>query len=214
MNEDTMKEIINDVKDLASTRKNPLTRLALDGIANRLEKLVAGGLYITPKAALDVANAEQPVVDGPSLNEVFKKGLDIPPVPPTKKRSWLELPRGVTLRRFCGADRSVTFVGQYRSTDPGELGASDSRPLRVYTIRLEHRANTAWNATVTENDMILFEIQTSCGGRSMAEYVAVKAMKAWLRYLSHSKGKACAKRHRKALKQRKKAARRAAKEVA
>ena len=89
MKNDTMKEIINDVKDLASTRKNPLTRLALEGIANRLEQLVERGLYITPKAALDVAKAEQPVVDGPSLNEVFKKGLDIPPVPPvppTKNR--------------------------------------------------------------------------------------------------------------------------------
>lgn len=140
------------------------------------------------------------------MNECGSEGV--------KKRSWLELPRGVTLRRFCGADRGVTLIGQYRSTDPGELGASDSRPLRVYMIRLEHRANTAWNATVTENDMILFELQTSCGGRSMAEYVAVKALKAWLHYLSHNKGKECAKRHRKALKQRKKAARRAAKEAA
>ena len=37
MNEDTMKEIINDVKDLASTRKNPMTRLALDGIATTVD---------------------------------------------------------------------------------------------------------------------------------------------------------------------------------
>lgn len=133
-----------------------------------------------------------------------------------KKRSWLELPRGVTLRRFCGADRSVFFVGQYRSTHPGELGASDSRPLRVYQVRVDRCActGTAWDATAMENDEILFWLQTTRGGRAMAERVAVKALKAWLRYLSHNKGKERAKRHRKALKQRKKAARRAAKEVA
>lgn len=70
MNEDTMKEIINDVKDLASTRENPMTRLALDGIANRLEQLVERGLYITPKAALDVVAANPPMSEG-----VKKRGL-------------------------------------------------------------------------------------------------------------------------------------------
>ena len=187
MKEDTMKEIINDVRDLASV-SDAMTRLGLNGIADRLETLVADA----PEMERGESNAR----------------------PGSERHSWLELPRNITLRRYVGADRSVTFIGQYRSTDPGELGASDSRPLRVYMIRLEHRANTAWNATVTENDMILFEIQTSCGGRSMAEQVAVKALKAWLRYLSHNKGKECRKRHRKALKQRKKAARRAAKAAA
>ena len=129
-----------------------------------------------------------------------------------KKRSWLELPRGVTLRRYCGADRSVTYVGQYRSTDPAELGASDSRPLRVYQVRVDRRActGTAWAATVMENDMILFEVQTTRGGRCRAEHVAIEALHAWLHDLSRHKGKACRKRHVKALKQRKKAARRAA----
>ena len=49
----------------------------------------------TPQAAIDVVMAQPPLhdlppgFDGPDLNEVFKKGLDIPPaapVPPTKKR--------------------------------------------------------------------------------------------------------------------------------
>ena len=181
MKEDTLKDIINDTRDLAATRKNPMTRLALEGIANRLETLVA--MAANPPMSEDV-----------------------------KKHSWLELPRGVTLRRFCGADRSVTYVGQYRSTDPGELGASNSRPLRVYQVRVDRRActDTAWEATVMENDEIIFGLQTTRGGRAMAERVAVKALKAWLRYLSHNKGKESRKRHRKALKQRKKAARRAA----
>lgn len=182
MNNDTMKDIINDVRDLASV-SDAMTRLGLDGIANRLEKLVADA----PEMERGGSNAR----------------------PGSERHSWLELPRGVVLRRFVGADRSVTLVGQYRSTDPGELGASDSRPLRVYTIRLDHRANTAWNATVTENDMILFDIQTSCGGRCRAEHVAIEALHAWLHDLSRHKGKACRKRHVKALKQRKKAARRA-----
>ena len=157
----------------------------------------------------------------PTLNQFLNPGLkvDVPPAAepvspdaPEMKRSWLELPRGVTLNRYCGADRSVTFVGQYRSTDPGELGASDSRPRRVYQVRIDRRActGTAWDATIMENDTILFEMQTTRGGRCMAEHVAVKALEAWLRYLSHGRGNACAKRHRKNLKQRKKAARRAA----
>lgn len=135
------------------------------------------------------------------------------PAEEAKRHSWLELPRGVVLRRFCGADRSVTYVGQYRSTDPAELGASNSRPLRVYQVRVDRRActDTAWEATVMENDEIIFGLQTTRGGRAMAERVAVKALKAWLRYLSHNKGKESRKRHRKALKQRKKAARRGVK---
>ena len=127
-----------------------------------------------------------------------------------KKRSWLELPRGVTLRRFCGADRSVTYVGQYRSTDPAELGASNSRPLRVYAITVKQREGMAWNVVAKENDKVLFTVQTTCGGRCRAEHVAIEALHAWLHDLSRHKGKACRKRHIKALKQRKKAARRAA----
>ena len=76
MNEDTMKEIINDVKDLASTRKNPMTRLALDGIASRLEKLVADGLYITPKAAVDVVAGERPL--DKMLKTTFAEEEDVP----------------------------------------------------------------------------------------------------------------------------------------
>ena len=186
MNNDTMKDIINDVRDLASV-SDAMTRLGLDGIATRLEKLVAAGLQDS---------------ETPSSESNARPG--------SERRSWLELPRNITLRRYVGADRGVTLIGQYRSTDPGELGASDSRPLRVYMIRLEHHADTAWNATVMENDMIIFELQTSRGGRSMAERAAIKALKSWLNYLSHRKGKDCKKRHRKALKQRKKAARRAA----
>ena len=181
MKTDTMNDIINDVRDLASV-SDAMTRLGLDGIANRLEKLVADA----PEMERGGSNAR----------------------PGSERHSRLELPRNITLRRYVGADRGVTLIGQYRSTDPGELGASDSRPLRVYTIRLDHRANTAWNATVTENDMILFELQTSCGGRSRAEHVAIEALHAWLHHLSHG-GNACKKRHRKALKERKKAARRA-----
>ena len=186
MNNDTMKDIINDVRDLASV-SDAMTRIGLDGIASRLERLVAAGLQ----------DSETPSGESNAR-------------PGSERHSWLELPRNITLRRYVGADRGVTLVGQYRATHPGELGASDSRPLRVYMIRLEHHADTAWNAAVMENDEIIFELQTSRGGRGMAERVAVKALKAWLRYLSHGRGKACAKRHCKALKQRKKAARRAA----
>ena len=242
MNNDTMEDIIRDAHALAeSSAAEDLIRAGAETIARRLERLVAHGLYITPKKALDEILGNPPLNEDttedicPTLNQFLNPGLkvDVPPAdkpispdapemerggsnarPGSERHSRLELPRNITLRRFVGADRGVTLIGQYRSTDPGELGASNSRPLRVYMIRLEHHADTAWNATVMENDMIIFELQTSRGGRSMAEQVAVKALKAWLRYLSHNKGKECRKRHRKALKQRKKAARRAANEAA
>ena len=72
MSNDTIKDIINDVRDLAATRKNPMTRLALEGIANRLQALCDAGLYITPKAAIDAiagngepgtGNGEAPLPD-------------------------------------------------------------------------------------------------------------------------------------------------------
>ena len=40
MSNDTIKDIINDLRDLAAMRKNPMTRLALEGIANRLQALL------------------------------------------------------------------------------------------------------------------------------------------------------------------------------
>lgn len=69
MNNDTMKDIINDVRDLASV-SDAMTRLGLDGIANRLEQLVERGLYITPKAALDVVAGERP------LDKMLKTPID------------------------------------------------------------------------------------------------------------------------------------------
>ena len=43
MNNDTMKDIINDVRDLASV-SDAMTRIGLDGIANRLKKLLDDSL--------------------------------------------------------------------------------------------------------------------------------------------------------------------------
>ena len=54
MNEDTIKDIINDARDLAlDTKDTALLRYGLERIAERLEELTRGGLYVTPKAALD-----------------------------------------------------------------------------------------------------------------------------------------------------------------
>ena len=59
MTNDTMKEIINDTVHLATVGKDPMMRLALEGIANRLQTLCDAGLYITPKAAVEALNAEK-----------------------------------------------------------------------------------------------------------------------------------------------------------
>ena len=62
MNEDTMKDIIRDAHALAeSSAAEDLIRAGAETIARRLERLVAHGLYITPKAALDVVAGERPL---------------------------------------------------------------------------------------------------------------------------------------------------------
>lgn len=98
MNEQTMEDIINYVsekeklawesKQLAGTLEpkpvnhyNPATVAMLLGvIATRLERLVADGLHITPKAALDAAAANPPlripVVSMPGRAALAYRGVD------------------------------------------------------------------------------------------------------------------------------------------
>lgn len=63
MNEDTMKEIIRDAHSLAKAENvtADIVRAGAETIARRLERLVAHGLYITPKAALDAVAGERPL---------------------------------------------------------------------------------------------------------------------------------------------------------
>lgn len=75
---DTMKKIIADAHSLAKSEvADDLVRAGVETIARRLERLAEGGLYITPKAAIDAVLANPPTgeADGRTLNQILAEGL-------------------------------------------------------------------------------------------------------------------------------------------
>ena len=107
MTEDTIHRVACDVHDLAASCENdPMTRFALEGIANRLEAIEAAGGGALPK----IEGAEP-------------------------RRDWLELPRNITLKRFVMADRSVVFMGQYIQQGKQEPNDRPVRTYRIEVKR-------------------------------------------------------------------------------
>ena len=47
-----------------------------------------------------------------------------------KKRHYLELPRGITLKRFVNTRRETHFIGQYNNSE----NPCNVNPRRIYTI--------------------------------------------------------------------------------
>ena len=181
MSTDTIEEVINDTVDLATHSKDPMTRLALEGIANRLQTLCDAGLYTTP----------------------------------VEKKDWLELPRNITLKRFVNTSRETHYIGQYRDDkDPG-----NPNPRRIYTLLVvplgtEDLAAAdlppVWEVGAHEDGKLLFKIVTK-RGRAVAEYLGVKALKAWLNYSgSRRRGKQSLKNHHKRYRANKRARKAAA----
>ena len=120
----------------------------------------------------------------------------------TKKRDWLELPRNITLTRFVNTRRETHFIGQYCNPDPK---SGDTNPRRIYTIEVlpmwdedEERDSTkAFEVSGLEDGKLLFRV-TTMRGRAVAEYLGVKALKAWLNYCgSKRRGKQSLKNHNK-----------------
>lgn len=120
----------------------------------------------------------------------------LPDVP--KRPDWLELPRGITLQRFVNTKRETHFIGQYRSDSK-----SNQNPRRVYTIDVlpmwsdgeDLKLSKAFEVGVHEDGKLLFKI-TTLRGRANAEYLGVKAFKAWLVHLDR-KSEECVKAQRK-----------------
>jgi len=126
-----------------------------------------------------------------------------PPVTPKRetitveKKDWLELPRNINLKRFVNTSRETHFIGQYRDDkNPG-----NPNPRRVYTLDVvplgtEDLAAAdlppVWEVGAHEDGKLLFKIVTK-RGRAVAEYLGVKALKAWLNYKS-----SCNRRRHKA----------------
>lgn len=158
MQEDNIKEIINDVKGLAATRKNPLTRLALEGIATRLQALCDKGTYFTPAAVRDVAQAHlDAVLMNPPL-EGYAKFLSVPEL-------------GIQFRR-------------HKSTNMTKLVASWRNDFcdHVYEITVQRDGdspNCGWRALATNDGHNVFQLRTR--NRSNCEHFALSAMKRYLK---------------------------------
>ena len=191
MTNDTMKEIISDAEGLSLDVKDvSMLRYGIKRIAERLQALCDAGLYITPKAALDAVEEEL-------------KSSGVEKLRSTGKRSWLELPRGITLKRFVNTKRDTTYIGQYNDT----ANSGNTNPRRVYQVKvlplypgaeIGTEKSKAFDVMVTEDDKVLFTINTN-RGRSIAERLGIKGLKAWLGYMvaDQRRGKESKKRHRK-----------------
>ena len=114
-----------------------------------------------------------------------------------ERKDWLELPRNITLKRFVNTSRETHFIGQYRDDkNPG-----NPNPRRVYTLDVVPLGTKdlaavdlppVWEVGAHEDGKLLYKIVTK-RGRAVAEYLGVKALKAWLNYKS-----SCNRRRHKA----------------
>ena len=153
-------------------------------------------------------------LDAPKLPGVVVHDEPIDPSAPEmvrgeKKRHYLELPRGITLKRFVNTRRETHFIGQYNNSE----NPCNVNPRRIYTIDVVPLApadlmalgvKLVWEVAGREDDKLLFKITTQ-RGRSVAEYLGVKALKAWLNYCgSQRRGKKSRKLHAKRNKRQKK----------
>ena len=119
-----------------------------------------------------------------------------------ERKDWLELPRNITLKRFSNTSRETHFIGQYR--DDKNLG--NTNPRRVYTLYVVPLGTKdlaavdlppVWEVGAHDDGKLLFKIVTK-RGRAVAEYLGVKALKAWLNYCgSGRRGKQSRKLHNK-----------------
>jgi hypothetical protein len=109
-----------------------------------------------------------------------------------------DLPMGVKLQRFVGADH-ILLVGQYVNT-----GGNDN-PRRVYTVKVTrdggvNSLRSVWTVKVKEDERLL-AIITVPGCKSKAEYFGIKVLKADLhRRVRRNERKAAGKKRRAAAK--------------
>ena len=132
-----------------------------------------------------------PFLDVPKLPGVVVHDEPIDPSAPPMvrgvKRHYLELPRGITLKRFVNTGRTVKFIGQYNDSE----NPCNVNPRRIYTIDVEPMWGESeerdpatvksFEVSCREDGKLLFRI-TTMRGRAIAEYLGVKSLKAWLNY--------------------------------
>ena len=169
------------------------------------------GEYRTPKEVLETVAGARPldaIFANPPFREPKRETFTV------EKKDWLELPRNITLKRFVNTKRETHFIGQYTDANPA---GGNPNPRRVYTIDVvplgaEDLAAAGLPPVFEVSGRVdghqLFKIVTR-HGRAVAEYLGVKALKAWLNY----RGKQSLKNHHKRYRANKRARKAAANPV-
>ena len=179
------------------------------------------GEYRTPKEVLETVAGERPL-DAMLANPPFDIKRTTASARETftvERKDWLELPRNITLKRFSNSKRETHFIGQYTDANPA---GGNPNPRRVYTIDVvplgtEDLAAVGIPPVFEVSGRVdghqLFKIVTR-HGRAVAEYLGVKALKAWRNYSgSRRRGKQSLKNHHKRYRANKRARKAAAKEM-
>ena len=173
MQNDTIKDIINDAHDLAKGDvSGSLLRFGIEGIAMRLELLVKDGFYVTPEAARKFAE-EQSKKDAtpidpsaPTLNQILMN----PPL--TGFAKFLSLPElGIQFRRHKSANMTK-LIATWR----------DDANDHVYEISVQRDGdspNCGWRALATNDGHNVFQLRTK--NRHNCEHFAFSAMKRYLK---------------------------------
>lgn len=126
--------------------------------------------------------ADVKVLPIPNANDQLETGN----IQQNVKKDWLEMPRGITLRRYVMGDRSVMFIGQYINQN------GTSRPVRLYRVEVRKDETLGhWAVAIYDDGKLLWR-GASTTNRAETEYVAVKALKAFL----NCKVRHCEKTHR------------------
>lgn len=164
MTNDNINNIISDAVQIAIHAKDQMTRLALEGLVNRLQALCDKGLNVTPKAVVDA------VIVNPTVDR------EVAPRPPDEAREhfgkYLSVPAlDMQFHRYTSANTTI-LVATWR----------DDVNSHVYVLRVERDGdspNCGWCASATNDGHIVFQLRTK--NRSNCEHFALSAMKRYLK---------------------------------
>ena len=151
MTEDIINNIISDAVDFAIHAKDPMIRLGLEGIVNRLQALCDKGLYVTPKAVVDAVIANPPL-------EGFAKFLSVPAL-------------GMQFRRHKSANMTK-LIATWRA-------AANDHVYEISVQRDGDTPNCGWRALATNDGHNVFQLRTK--SRTNCEQFALSAMKRYLK---------------------------------
>lgn len=161
MKEDTIKDIINDARDVAKDTDG-LSQLGIEDIVNRLEKLVEHGLYITPTSS--------------GVKECGSEGVGLAGL----KRFYSMPELGITFNRVA-SPKCVRLTAFFRSVPKPGCGKPDKNCDHVYEVRIDRDMSVSpplWVARAYVDGTMSFTVFAV--GRWKCELLALSAFKGYL----------------------------------